>query len=123
HNNLALSVWFMDGPGRSAEILLEGIRYGRRRGLGTEFLEANFCAALAAIGRWDEALARIHELAERLEPGDWKVARSNLHRVEARILAYRGAYEHALRHAEQALRVARQIGAVDWIVIAASVEA
>ena len=110
HNNLALSIWQYEGPRAALDACREGIDFCERRGiaefaLGITSMSATF---LADLGQSEQALAEAVPLAERLEAaGD--INSTEPRSLQLRLLAERGAHEHAPA-ADELLATARESG-------------
>jgi class 3 adenylate cyclase/tetratricopeptide (TPR) repeat protein len=96
HNNLALGLWQYEGPRVASDQCLEGIAFSERRGIA-EFalaMRGMRLTFVAESGHASEALTEAVSLAEQVETlgvGTWVEVRS----VQLRLLAERGAHEHA----------------------------
>jgi class 3 adenylate cyclase/tetratricopeptide (TPR) repeat protein len=96
HNNLAYASWQYEGPKTALTACREGIDFCERRGI-TEFalgIAAMATTFRAELGETEQALTEAEPLAERLQAaGD--VFFTEPRAVQLRLLAERGAHEHA----------------------------
>ncbi len=96
HNNFAVVSWQYEGPQAALEACREGIDFCERRGI-TEFalaIGAMSTTFLAERGFPEQALAEAEPLAERLQAaGD--IFFTEPRSLQLRLLAERGAHEHA----------------------------
>jgi tetratricopeptide (TPR) repeat protein len=96
YNNLALGVCQYEGPQAALAVCKDGTDFCERRGI-TEFALAIACMRttfLAQLGRAEQALNEAGPLAERLEAaGD--IHSTEPRSVQLRLLAERGAHDHA----------------------------
>ena len=96
HNNLALNSWQYEGPPTALDACREGIDFCRRRGI-TEFalaIASMSTTFLAELGRAEQALVEAASVADRLEAaGDVNSVEPRA--LQLRLLAERGAHEHA----------------------------
>ena len=96
YNNLAVATWQYEGPQAALAACQEGVDFCERRGitecaLGIAAMSTTF---LAELGRSEQALAEALPLAERLQAaGDINSVEPRS--VQLRLLAERGAHEHA----------------------------
>jgi tetratricopeptide (TPR) repeat protein len=96
HNNLAMAAWQYEGPRAALAACREGIDFCERRGI-TEIalmIAAMSTTFLGETGEAERALAEAEPLADRIETAgniDFTEPRS----LQLRLLAERGAHEHA----------------------------
>jgi class 3 adenylate cyclase/tetratricopeptide (TPR) repeat protein len=96
HNNLAVVSWQYEGPQAALAACRVGIDFCERRGiaeytLGISSMSTTF---LAELGQPEQALAEAEPLAERLQAAG-HVGFSEPRALQLRLLAERGAHEHA----------------------------
>jgi class 3 adenylate cyclase len=117
HNNLAIGLWQYEGPQAALERCREGLDFCERRGI------AEFALAIAAMsttfaaagGLSEQALAEAEPLAERLE-ATGALFGTEPRSVQLRLLAQRGAHEHAPA-SEELLARARESGEPQAIAV------
>jgi class 3 adenylate cyclase len=110
HTNLAVATWQHDGPEAALAACREGIDFCERRGISerTLAIAAMSTTFLAELGQSERALAEAEPLAERLQAAgniDFTEPRS----LQLRLLAERGAHEHAPA-ADELIARARESG-------------
>jgi DNA-binding SARP family transcriptional activator/class 3 adenylate cyclase len=96
YNNLADTLWLVQGPERAIEAYLEGVDYAQAHGLGLGlFMRAGMLQPLYEMGRWDDILGMSADLIERAQGSGAEyslvVAESEL----AHVLLSRGAADAA----------------------------
>ena len=110
HNNLAVVTWQHEGPEAALAACTEGIDFSERRGISERALAIAGMSTtfLAELGQSERALAEAEPLAERMEAVgsiDFTEPRS----LQLRLLAERGAHEHAPA-ADELIARARESG-------------
>jgi class 3 adenylate cyclase/tetratricopeptide (TPR) repeat protein len=95
HNNLAVISWQYEGPQGAFAACQEGIDFCKRRGIAEFALSIASMSTtfLAELGRTEEALAEAERIAERLQAAGSIGFETRTLRL--RLLAQRGAHEHA----------------------------
>jgi class 3 adenylate cyclase len=123
HNNLAVVSWQYEGPQAALAACREGIDFCQRRGI-TEYtlgIGAMSTTFLAELGQPEQALAEAEPLAERMQvAGD--VVFIEPRALQLRLLAERGAHEHAPAPDEPVAR-AREAGEPQMCALAFSAAA
>jgi class 3 adenylate cyclase/tetratricopeptide (TPR) repeat protein len=118
YNNLALASWQYEGPQAALAACREGIDFCQRRGI-TELalaIAAMSTTFLAELGQAEQALAEAEPLAERLQTAD-DVYFIEPRAVQLRLLAERGAHEHA-PNPEELVATARAGGESQFCALA-----
>ena len=111
HNNLALAIWQYEGPQAALDCLPGGDRLlpsGAASPSSRSAIAGMSTTFLAELGQAEQALAEAAPLADRLEAaGD--ISSIEPRSVQLRLLAERGAHEHAPA-ADELLTAARDSG-------------
>ena len=117
HNNLAVAIWQYEGPPAALAACREGIDFSERRGI-TEFalqIAASRTTFLAESGQVEQALADAEALAQRLQTAG-SVGFIEPRSLQLRLLAERGAHEHA-PGADELVSAARESGEPQWCAL------
>jgi class 3 adenylate cyclase/tetratricopeptide (TPR) repeat protein len=118
--NLAESTWPVEGPRQRLELVREGSRFARRRGIEEVALalDAAIVTALAELGSLEEAMGLAEELAPRLEQaGDvWTLL--EVRSAQARALVVRGEQAAAAALGQWIAERAREIANPQIIAVA-----
>ena len=119
HNNYAIVLWPVEGPGAALEVLQAGIAFARARGLTemTEGLTGSTLDALVETGEHEQALTLATELATDLEASgslfDLVIART----VQSRILTLRGQASRVADTLDWLEATIRETGQLDMLVV------
>jgi tetratricopeptide (TPR) repeat protein len=119
YNNLAYSLWLIDGPAASLVAYREGIEFAGRRGIAEMALwmdSASYCC-LFDLGSWDEVLEAASSLADRpRSSGSLRIL--DARRYETKVIAQRGGAEDVLSFAEWAIETTRDSDSIEFVVAA-----
>ena len=113
YNNLAVSLWPIEGPGASVEMFRQSIEFGTARGIadGVRISRAEMLDEQVDLGAWDEVLEQSAELEEGAE-ATWSMpVLADLRRARVRVLLMRGEAEAALPLARWAVESADRLPA------------
>ena len=93
--NLGYWTWWVEGPLAGAELFRRGVEYSARRGVPTEWSEAELCWALFDLGEWDDVLARTDRLIAGARSAEVVVLEAMVRPTRGRILLARGDIDGA----------------------------
>ena len=118
HNNLAVTSWQYEGPQAALEACRVGIDFCERRGIAELALAIAGLSAtfLAETGQPEQALAEAEPLAERMKAAG-SISFIEPRSLQLRLLAERGAHEHAPNPDEPVAR-ARENGEPQMLALA-----
>jgi len=98
--NLGYWSWWVEGPAAGAELFREGKEYAARRGVPSDWIEAELCWALFDQGEWDDVLARTDRLIEGARSAQMVVLEAMVRPTRGRILLARDDIEGARADAD-----------------------
>jgi len=93
--NLGYWTWWTEGPGKGAELFRQGLEYAERRGMPTEWAEAELAWAHFDLGEWNDVLTRADRLVEGAQAVDFAVLEAMVRPTRGRILLARGQVDDA----------------------------
>jgi tetratricopeptide (TPR) repeat protein len=119
-NNLNLARYPLQGPARTLADFEEGIAFCEQRGLAEPagVLNGNCPTLLAELGRTEEALQRVGQLAGVAEASGEAYTPVELRAVELASHLERGEREAARHRADSLIEAARAIGSAEMMVMA-----
>jgi class 3 adenylate cyclase/tetratricopeptide (TPR) repeat protein len=103
--NLGYWTWWVEGPAEGAELFRQGVEYAVRRGMPSDWAEAELCWALFDLGEWDDVLARTDRLIEGAQSAEMVVLEAMVRPTRGRILLARGHVDDARRDADDSVRL------------------
>src|SRR5919201_666854 len=117
YNNLALYLWFIEGPAAYLANLREGIDFSERRGIAelVMMMTVGSMEPLFDLGSWTELLEVAGRFEDRLESMGETLKLVELRGMQAKTLAAMGRAAEALSLAEWAVQAARDSQSVDFI--------
>jgi class 3 adenylate cyclase/tetratricopeptide (TPR) repeat protein len=98
--NFGYWTWWVEGPAKGAELFNQGIDFCQRRGIPTDWAEAELCWTLFDLGEWDDVLARTERLIEGARSAEMVVLEAMVRPTRGRILLARGQIDEARPDAE-----------------------
>jgi class 3 adenylate cyclase/tetratricopeptide (TPR) repeat protein len=113
YNNLAVSLWAIEGPAASVAMFRQGIEFGTARGIAdsVRISRAEMLDEQVDLGAWDEVLGQSAELEEGAE-ATWSVpVLADMRRARVRVLLMRGEAEAAMPLARWAVESADRLPA------------
>jgi class 3 adenylate cyclase/tetratricopeptide (TPR) repeat protein len=98
--NLGYWTWWVEGPAAGAELFRKGTEYAARRGVPSDWIEAELCWALFDQGKWDDVLARTDRLIEGARSAQMVVLEAMVRPTRGRILLARDDIDRARTDAD-----------------------
>jgi tetratricopeptide (TPR) repeat protein len=103
--NLGYWTWWVEGPDKGVELFRQGVDYAARRGVPTDWAEAELCWGLFDLGEWDDVLARTDRLIEAAQSAEMAVLEAMVRPTRGRILLARGRVDDARADADASVRL------------------
>ena len=106
--NLGYWTWWVEGPEKGAELFRQGAEYAERRGVPSDWAQAELAWALFDLGEWDDVLARTDRIVAGAQASDVVILEAMARPTRGRILLARGHVDGARVDADASVALVRE---------------